>query len=289
CDAVGKAGISALVKYTSVIRQLAYAAAPDSLDEYLQIGEKISRDCLMHFCNGVIELYGEEYLRRPTQTDVEKLYAFHENKHGFHGSNNDVNILRQSPILNDLKVGKASEVSFVANDVTYKWGYYLTDGIYPEWVVLMKSISQPRSNDVKRIRYKKRMKQQEKMWNERLAYNGCCLGSLRDAVSGFGGSISETVFGDVFEAEETEERDIEMGLLGNSKETRANLPIDIDEMCFLISMASLRTLVAALKSLRLLLIEIHTLLAVNIEFNQLSYYCSYKKRETYLGVLFCYA
>ncbi|GKD35183.1 hypothetical protein Tco_1250692 [Tanacetum coccineum] len=83
CDAVGKAGISALVKCTSAIRQLAYAAVPDSLDEYLQIGEKTSRDCLMHFCNGVIELYGEEYLRRPTQTDVEKLYAFHENKHGF--------------------------------------------------------------------------------------------------------------------------------------------------------------------------------------------------------------
>ncbi|GJY21544.1 ALP1-like protein [Tanacetum coccineum] len=209
CDAVGKAGISALVKCTSAIRQLAYAAVPDSLDEYLQIGEKTSRDCLMHFCNGVIELYGEEYLRRPTQTDVEKLYAFHENKHGFPGmigsidctkwswaqcpqayraqfsrgdsgsepfilleavasqdlwiwhaffgvagSNNDVNVLRQSPVLNDLKVGKAPEVPFVANDVTYKWGYYLTDGIYPEWAVLMKSISQPGSNDVKRIRYK---------------------------------------------------------------------------------------------------------------------------------------
>ncbi|GKA79505.1 ALP1-like protein isoform X1 [Tanacetum coccineum] len=198
-----------LVKCTSEIRQLAYAAVPDSLDEYLQIGEKTSHDCLMHFCNGVIELYGEEYLRRPTQTDVEKLYAFHENKHGFPGmigsidctkwpwaqcpqayraqfsrgdsgsepfilleavasqdlwiwhaffgvagSNNDVNVLRQSPVLNDLKVGKAPEVPFVANDVTYKWGYYLTDGIYPEWAVLMKSISQPGSNDVKRIRYK---------------------------------------------------------------------------------------------------------------------------------------
>ncbi|GJU07854.1 ALP1-like protein isoform X1 [Tanacetum coccineum] len=60
CDVVGKAGISALVKCTSAIRQLAYAAVPDSLDEYLQIGEKTSRDCLMHFCNGVIELYGED-------------------------------------------------------------------------------------------------------------------------------------------------------------------------------------------------------------------------------------
>ncbi|GJV79848.1 putative ribonuclease H-like domain-containing protein [Tanacetum coccineum] len=85
CDAVGKAGISALVKCTFAIRQLAYAAVPDSLDEYLQIGEKTSRDCLMNLCNGVIELYGEEYLRRPTQTNVEKLYAFHEKKHGFPG------------------------------------------------------------------------------------------------------------------------------------------------------------------------------------------------------------
>ncbi|GJY60226.1 protein translocase subunit SecA2, chloroplastic isoform X1 [Tanacetum coccineum] len=85
CDAVGKAGISTLVKCTSAIRQLAYAAVPNSLDEYLQIGEKISRDYLMHVCNGVIELYGEEYLRRPTQIDIEKLYAFHENKHGFPG------------------------------------------------------------------------------------------------------------------------------------------------------------------------------------------------------------
>ncbi|GKD83251.1 ALP1-like protein [Tanacetum coccineum] len=134
----------------------------------------------MHFCNGFIELYGKEYLRRPTQTDAEKLYAFHEKKHGFpgmigiidctkwswaqcpqayraqfsRGSNNDVNVLRQSPVLNDLKVGKAPEVPFVANDVTYKWGYYLTGRIYPEWAVLMKSISQPGSNDVKRIRYK---------------------------------------------------------------------------------------------------------------------------------------
>ncbi|GJV03797.1 hypothetical protein Tco_1337366 [Tanacetum coccineum] len=46
CDAVRKAGISALVKCTSAIRQLAYAAVPNSLDEYLQIGEKLPRECI---------------------------------------------------------------------------------------------------------------------------------------------------------------------------------------------------------------------------------------------------
>ncbi|GJW09001.1 reverse transcriptase domain-containing protein [Tanacetum coccineum] len=39
----------------------------------------------------------------------------------------------QSPIFNYLKSEKAPEVPFVATEVTYKRGYYLTDGIYPEW------------------------------------------------------------------------------------------------------------------------------------------------------------
>ncbi|GKC12573.1 protein translocase subunit SecA2, chloroplastic isoform X1 [Tanacetum coccineum] len=92
CDVVGKTGISALVKCNSAIRLLAYVAVPDSLDEYLQIDEKTSRDCLMHFCNGVIELYGEEYLRRPTQTDGKTL-RFSQEQHGFPGSN-DVKRIR---------------------------------------------------------------------------------------------------------------------------------------------------------------------------------------------------
>ncbi|GKC75877.1 ALP1-like protein [Tanacetum coccineum] len=68
--------------------------------------------------------------------------------------NNDVNVLRQSPIFNDLKSGRAPDVPFVANNVPYKRGYYLTDGIYPQWSVLIKSIKNPGMNDHKRILYK---------------------------------------------------------------------------------------------------------------------------------------
>ncbi|GJZ17707.1 WAT1-related protein isoform X1 [Tanacetum coccineum] len=151
-DAVGKAGIFSLVKCTSVIHQLAYNAVPNNLDEYLQIGDKTSRDCLMDFCNGVMELYGEEFLRKPTIDCTKWSWAQCPTAYRAQfstGSNNDINVLRQSLVLNDLKVGKAQEVPFVANDVNYKWGYYLTDGIYPEWVVLIKSISQPCLNDTK--------------------------------------------------------------------------------------------------------------------------------------------
>nr|GEW12423.1 RNA-directed DNA polymerase, eukaryota, reverse transcriptase zinc-binding domain protein [Tanacetum cinerariifolium] len=82
-------------------------------------------------------LYGEEFLRKPTYTDIEKLYAYHEEKHGFPSMmNNDVNALHKSPVFNDLKLGRAPDVPFVANNVPYKRGYYLTDGIHPQWLSL---------------------------------------------------------------------------------------------------------------------------------------------------------
>nr|GEX65162.1 hypothetical protein [Tanacetum cinerariifolium] len=84
-DAVGRCDISALVECTSAIRQLAHDTVRDSLDGYLQIGNKTARDCLVAFCNETMELYGKEYLRKPTQTVVEKFYAFDEEKHVFFG------------------------------------------------------------------------------------------------------------------------------------------------------------------------------------------------------------
>ncbi|GKB51236.1 ALP1-like protein isoform X1 [Tanacetum coccineum] len=36
---------------------------------------------------------------------------------GVCGANNDINIIHQSPLLNDLKQGKALEIPFVANEI----------------------------------------------------------------------------------------------------------------------------------------------------------------------------
>ncbi|GKC42633.1 ALP1-like protein [Tanacetum coccineum] len=84
-DCTGKLGISPLIKCTSAIRQLAYGTVPDALDEYLQMGNATSRQCLENFCTSIVHIFGPEFLRKPTLTDVERLYAFHENKHGFPG------------------------------------------------------------------------------------------------------------------------------------------------------------------------------------------------------------
>nr|GEV01128.1 hypothetical protein [Tanacetum cinerariifolium] len=82
-DFAGREGISSLIKCTSAIRQLTYDVNTSFLDEYMQISERSSRKVLDHFCQVVMEIYGPEFLRKPTVTDVEKLYRHHEENHGF--------------------------------------------------------------------------------------------------------------------------------------------------------------------------------------------------------------
>ena len=57
-------------------------------------------------------------------------------------SNNDVNILDQSPIFNDILLGKALYAYFKVNGNEYKFGYYLMDGIYPPYSTFMKVFRQ---------------------------------------------------------------------------------------------------------------------------------------------------
>ncbi|GJW35926.1 ALP1-like protein [Tanacetum coccineum] len=84
-DCTGQLGISSLMKCTFAIRQMAYGAVPDSLDENLQMGATTACKSLQIFCKVIMNLYGEEFLLKPTYTDMEKLYAYHDEKHGFPG------------------------------------------------------------------------------------------------------------------------------------------------------------------------------------------------------------
>nr|XP_043630433.1 protein ALP1-like [Erigeron canadensis] len=72
-------------KCTSAIRQLAYASTADQLDEYLEMGSQTSSDSLNYFCKCVVQLYHSEFLRKPTQEDVNRVTAKHEAVHGFPG------------------------------------------------------------------------------------------------------------------------------------------------------------------------------------------------------------
>nr|XP_051217860.1 uncharacterized protein LOC127335276 [Lolium perenne] len=64
---------------------------------------------------------------------------------GVAGSNNDLNILNQSPLFTDVLRGEAPVVNFTVNGHEYNYGYYLADGIYPSWPVFMKGVTLPQS------------------------------------------------------------------------------------------------------------------------------------------------
>ncbi|XP_071735772.1 uncharacterized protein [Rutidosis leptorrhynchoides] len=59
------------------------------------------------------------------------------------GSNNDINVLNQSPIFDKLKDGTFSSAPFEVNGHEYSKGYYLADGIYPDWATLVKGYTCP--------------------------------------------------------------------------------------------------------------------------------------------------
>uniref|UniRef100_A0A0D3AQM5 DDE Tnp4 domain-containing protein n=1 Tax=Brassica oleracea var. oleracea TaxID=109376 RepID=A0A0D3AQM5_BRAOL len=83
-DGLGRLSLSPLQKCTAAICVLAYGNAADTVDEYLQIGETTTRSCLENFVEGIIYLFGDEYLRRPTPTDLQRLLNIGENR-GFPG------------------------------------------------------------------------------------------------------------------------------------------------------------------------------------------------------------
>nr|XP_043633734.1 uncharacterized protein LOC122604942 [Erigeron canadensis] len=196
-NASGRPGFNIFQKCTSAIRQLAYSFKADALDEYLQMAQDTGYQCLNAFCKCVIQLYRDEYLRKPTEADIERLTAKHAEVHGFPGmlgsidcmhwgwrnypvawqeqynrsdkghptimleavasydlwiwhayfrpagSNNDINVLNKSDFFDDLLEDRVPKVEFSVNGEQFQKGYYLADGIYPEWATLVKSFKCP--------------------------------------------------------------------------------------------------------------------------------------------------
>jgi len=62
---------------------------------------------------------------------------------GMPGSNNDINVLHRSPIFSAYLRGQQMPVSYIVNGNTYDMGYFLADGIYPEWPAFVKTVRHP--------------------------------------------------------------------------------------------------------------------------------------------------
>ncbi|KAH1246451.1 hypothetical protein GmHk_06G016529 [Glycine max] len=137
-------GLSSLQKCIAAIRILAYELPVNSVDEYLKIGGSTVVKCLEAFVKGVNKIFGDEYLRRLNNNNINCLLQIREAR-GFPdaSSNNDINELNQSPVFNGVMQDRASLVQFTINETTRNMGYYLVDDIYSDWATLVKTIPMP--------------------------------------------------------------------------------------------------------------------------------------------------
>ncbi|KAJ9565169.1 hypothetical protein OSB04_001135 [Centaurea solstitialis] len=79
---------------------------------------------------------------------------------GVPGATHDIIVVNQSPIFNDLFENKAPDISFVVNKTPYNHGYYLADGIYPEWTTFVKAFRYP--TEEPRVHFKTRQESARK-------------------------------------------------------------------------------------------------------------------------------
>ncbi|GJV64958.1 ALP1-like protein isoform X1 [Tanacetum coccineum] len=99
---------------------------------------------------GEIKKYPAIMLEAVASQDLWIWHAFF----GVAGANNDINVLDNSPLFDDLLDEKALVAPYVVNGVGFEKGYYLADGIYPQWVTFVKSFTV--ANDAKHAYFKKR-------------------------------------------------------------------------------------------------------------------------------------
>ena len=62
---------------------------------------------------------------------------------GLLGSNNDLNVLDHSPLVHNMLIGLACDMTFKVNGQEYNWYYLLANGIYPQWSCFVQSIYMP--------------------------------------------------------------------------------------------------------------------------------------------------
>ena len=79
-DALGIPGLSPQQKMMVALRMLAYGASADQLDEYIHMSESSILKFLKLFCQATIEIYGNQYLRKPTAKDLGQVLKLHESK-----------------------------------------------------------------------------------------------------------------------------------------------------------------------------------------------------------------
>ncbi|XP_057418755.1 uncharacterized protein LOC130712961 [Lotus japonicus] len=96
----------------------------DAVDEYIKIGGTTTLECLRRFCKGIIRLYEQQYLRAPTQDDLQRILH--------------VSDMRGFPSM----IGSIDCMHWEWKNCPKAWE---ADGIYPSYPTFVKTIRLPQS------------------------------------------------------------------------------------------------------------------------------------------------
>ena len=83
-NSVKKLGLSSLQKIIVALRMLTYGVSSNLIDKYVQIGETTVLESLKKFVTAAIDVFSEEYLRKPNNEDIARLLTHGEHR-GFPG------------------------------------------------------------------------------------------------------------------------------------------------------------------------------------------------------------
>lgn len=72
-DALNKEGIHPRLRVTAALRMLAYGSTADAQDKYLQILDDSVLLSMKAFCERVVDVFGAEYRREPTEDDLMRI------------------------------------------------------------------------------------------------------------------------------------------------------------------------------------------------------------------------
>nr|XP_045090155.1 uncharacterized protein LOC123497597 [Aegilops tauschii subsp. strangulata] len=161
-DALGKIGFSSYQKCIAAIRMLAYGVSGYLIEEYVCMSEPTCLESMYRFCKVVIVVFGLEYWREPTAQDTTRLLAVNASR-GFLGMLGGIDCMHCGSGRTSLLLGKGGvramsrvalsylrlvegnnpPVNVNINGYNYDKGYYLGDGIYPQWTTTVKTIPNP--------------------------------------------------------------------------------------------------------------------------------------------------
>ncbi|XP_026411200.1 uncharacterized protein LOC113306486 [Papaver somniferum] len=149
-----------------VMKCLCKGIPPDSIDDYNRMAASTIYYYIKKFCDAIMFGFNEEYMIRPTVNDLKWLTMenaargfpgmlgswtvcigvggwFWHGYFGVGGSNNDLNVLKSTNLFDDNLNGIAPPCHFTINGNQYTQGYYLVDGIYKSYSVLVQAYGAP--------------------------------------------------------------------------------------------------------------------------------------------------